>query len=84
MNETMFSKAKVKTKSNHEVLGLWQRSYRLHDVITFDLIDQTGIIKICLLPTYTPQSVAYKTKVSSHGKSWSIVQEDKNDKENIR
>ena len=28
-----FLKAKGKTKSNHEVLGLWQRSLRLHDVI---------------------------------------------------
>ena len=35
MDEKKFSKAKVKTKSNHEFLGLWQRSYRLHDVITF-------------------------------------------------
>ena len=41
MNEKMFSnrclflKAEGKTKSNHEVLGLWQRSLRLHDVIDF-------------------------------------------------
>ena len=28
-------KAKERTKSNHEVLGLWQRSLRLHDVIDF-------------------------------------------------
>ena len=41
MNEKKFTncclvlKAKGKTKSNHEVLGLWQRSLRLHDVIIF-------------------------------------------------
>ena len=41
MNEKKFSnqcllvKAKGKTKSNHEVLGLWQRSLRLHGVIDF-------------------------------------------------
>ena len=34
-NRCSFSKEKGKTKSNHEVLGLWQRSFRLHDVITF-------------------------------------------------
>ena len=31
----LFLQAKGKTKSNHEVLGLWQRSLRLHDVIDF-------------------------------------------------
>ena len=34
-NRCFFLKAKGKTKSNHEVLGLWQRSLRLHDVIDF-------------------------------------------------
>ena len=34
----LFLKAKGKTKSNHEVLGLWQRSLLLHDVIDFDVI----------------------------------------------
>ena len=34
-NRCLFLKAKGKTKSNHEVLGLWQRSLRLHDVIDF-------------------------------------------------
>ena len=44
MNEKMFSnqclflKGKGKAKSNHEVLGLWQRSLRLRDVINFDVI----------------------------------------------
>ena len=44
MNEKKFSnrglslKAKGKTKSNHEVLGPWQRSLRLRDVIDFDVI----------------------------------------------
>ena len=37
-NRCLFLKAKGKTKSNHEVLGLWQRSLRLHDVIEFDVI----------------------------------------------
>ena len=32
---TFVLEAKGKTKSNHEVLGLWQRSLRLHDVIDF-------------------------------------------------
>ena len=46
----LFSKAKGKTKSNHEVLGLCERSFRLSDVITFwhylTFISQgTGIIK---------------------------------------
>ena len=69
MNEKKFSnrclklKAKGKTKSNHEVLGLWQRSLRVHDVIDFwrnwPFISQgSRIIKIFLLPTDTPQSVA--------------------------
>ena len=34
-NRCLFLKAKGKAKSNHEVLGLWQRSLRLHDVIDF-------------------------------------------------
>ena len=34
-NRCLFLKAKGKTKLNHEVLGLWQRSLRLHDVIDF-------------------------------------------------
>ena len=34
-NQYMFLKAKGKTKSNHEVLGLWQRSLRPHDIIDF-------------------------------------------------
>ena len=34
-NRYLVLKAKGKTKSNHEVLGLWQRSLRLHDVIDF-------------------------------------------------
>ena len=37
-NRCSFSKANGKTKSNHEVLGLWQRSFRQDDVITFDVI----------------------------------------------
>ena len=37
-NRCLFWKAKGKTKSNHEVLGLWKRSLRLHDVIDFDVI----------------------------------------------
>ena len=38
-NQCAFSKSKGQTKStNHEVLGLWQRSFRLHDVINFDVI----------------------------------------------
>ena len=32
-NRCLFLKAKGKTKSNHVVLGLWQRSLRLYDVI---------------------------------------------------
>ena len=38
LNRCLFLKAKGKTKSNHEVLGLWQHSLRLHDVINFDVI----------------------------------------------
>ena len=34
-NRSSFSKAKGKTKSNHEVLGLWQHSLHLHDVNAF-------------------------------------------------
>ena len=34
-NRCLFLKAKGKTKSNHEVLSLWQRSLRLHDVMDF-------------------------------------------------
>ena len=34
-NRCLFLKAKGKTILNHEVLGLWQRSLRLHDVIDF-------------------------------------------------
>ena len=34
-NRCSFSKAKGKTNSNHDVLGLWQRLLRLHDVIAF-------------------------------------------------
>ena len=34
-NRCLFLKAKGKTKSNHEILGLWQRSLRLHDAIDF-------------------------------------------------
>ena len=30
--------SKGKTKSKHEVLGLWQRSLRLHGVIDFNVI----------------------------------------------
>ena len=37
-NRCLFLKAKGNTKSNHEVLGLWHRSLRLHDVIDFDVI----------------------------------------------
>ena len=37
-NQCGFLKAKGMTKSNHEVLGLWKRSLRLHDVIDFDVI----------------------------------------------
>ena len=37
--ELMFVlESKRKDKSNHEVLGLWQRSLRLFDVIDFDVI----------------------------------------------
>ena len=62
-NGCSFSKAKWKTKSKHAVLGLWQRSFRLHNVVTFwrnwPFISQgSGIIKIFLLPTVTPYSVA--------------------------
>ena len=39
MNEKKFSNQclflKAKGKTNHEVLGLWQRSLRLHNVIDF-------------------------------------------------
>ena len=41
MNEKKFSirclflEAKGKKKSNHEGLGLWQRTFRQHDVIDF-------------------------------------------------
>ena len=38
LNPCLFSKVKGKTKSNHEVLGLWQCLFRLCDVITFDVI----------------------------------------------
>ena len=38
LNRCLFLKAKGKTKSNHEVLDLWQSSLRLHDVIDFDVI----------------------------------------------
>ena len=34
-NRCLFLTAEGKTKSNYEVLGLWQRSLRLHDVIDF-------------------------------------------------
>ena len=34
-NRCLFLKAKGKIKSNHEDLGLWQRSLRLHDDIGF-------------------------------------------------
>ena len=34
-NRCLFLKAKIKTKSNPEVLGLWQRTLRLLDVIDF-------------------------------------------------
>ena len=34
----MFSKAKGKTKLNHEILGLYQGTFRLHDVITVKVI----------------------------------------------
>ena len=37
-NPCLFLKAKGKTKSNHEGLGLFQRSLRLHDVLDFDVI----------------------------------------------
>ena len=32
-NRCLFSNANCKKKSNHEVKDLWQRSFRLHDVI---------------------------------------------------
>ena len=35
LNRCLFMKAKVKTKSKHEALGLWQHSLRLHDAIDF-------------------------------------------------
>ena len=35
LNRCLFLKAKGKIKSNYEVLGLWQSSLRLHDVIDF-------------------------------------------------
>ena len=38
LNRCFFLKAKGKTKSNHEVLCLGQRSLRLNDVIDFDVI----------------------------------------------
>ena len=34
-DQCLFLKAKGKTKTNHEVLGLWQRSLRLHHVNAF-------------------------------------------------
>ena len=34
-NQCLFLKVKGMTKSNQEVLGLWQRSLRPHDVIDF-------------------------------------------------
>ena len=34
-NRFWFLKAKGKTKSNHKVLGLWQRLLSLHEVINF-------------------------------------------------
>ena len=34
-NRCLFLKANGTTKSKHDVLGLWQRSLRLHDVIDF-------------------------------------------------
>ena len=37
-NLCLFLKAKGKTKSNHEVLGLWQRSLRLLMSLIFDVI----------------------------------------------
>ena len=37
-NRCLFLKEKGKTKSKYEVLGFWQRSLRLHDVIDFDVI----------------------------------------------
>ena len=39
-NRCLFLKAKEKTKSNKDVLGLWQRSLRLHDVIDFEVLDR--------------------------------------------
>ena len=38
-NRCLILKAEGKTKTNHEVLGLWLRSFRLGDVIiVFDVI----------------------------------------------
>ena len=34
-NRCLFLKDNGKTKANHDVLGLWQRSLRLRDVIDF-------------------------------------------------
>ena len=36
-NRYSFSTERGKTKSNHEVLDLWQRSLRLRGVFTFDV-----------------------------------------------
>ena len=37
-NRCLFLKAKGMTKSNHEVLGLWQRSLRYMTSLIFDVI----------------------------------------------
>ena len=45
-NRWLFLKAKGKTKSNHEVLGLCQRTLRLHDVIDFRRNWSLNILRI--------------------------------------
>ena len=45
-NRCLFLKAKGKTKSNHKVLGLWQRSLRIHDVIDFFTLLAVYILRI--------------------------------------
>ena len=39
-NRSLVSKVKGKTKSNHEVLGLCQLLFRLHDSLLFDVISR--------------------------------------------
>ena len=54
-----FSKEKGKTKSYHEILGLWQRSFRLHDVVTSAVYVPVNMINQSLpISQDSPQPVA--------------------------